>query len=118
MHTDAGHRQGFPAASIIESLRRCTGLADAQLCSALAARARSDVPTVILLQAWDAGDIAMPAWVERGCAEWIVELWRSERAACDARELLAIDRKFSRLLRDYSVMELMAVLRITRHSVA
>lgn len=113
MHTDAS-RQTLPEPSLIESLRRCTGLADAQLCSALAQRAGCAAPTVHLLQAWDGGDTAMPAWVERYCAEWIVELWRNERASCTARDLLQVDQKFTRLLRDYSVADLLAVLRGTK----
>lgn len=118
MHQDSGHRRLPSGGSLIDSLRRCTGLADAQLCAALAERSGHAAPTLHLLHAWDSGVIAMPAWVERFCAEWIVELWRSERSTCDARALLTIDRKYTRLLSDYSVGDLMTVLQIKPHCAA
>lgn len=91
-------------------------MADTQLCFELAQRAGCAVPSEHLLRAWDTGNIAMPEWVERSCAEWIVELWQRERATCDARQLLGIDQKYTGLLRDYSVADLMAVLRrVTPH---
>lgn len=111
MPTDANRSRMSSEPSLIESLRRCTGLADAQLCIALAQRARCTAPTAHLLHAWNAGDIAMPEWVERYCTEWVLELWRDERATCTAHELLQVDRKYSVVLRHYSVADLLAIMR-------
>jgi hypothetical protein len=36
-------------------------------------------------------------------------LWLSERDACDAKELLKVDEKYTRLLRDFSMSDIIAM---------
>jgi hypothetical protein len=53
----------------------------------------------------------MPGWVERECICWLVELWSRERAECGAARLWEVDRKYTRMLDQLTIAELMTLLR-------
>ena len=53
-------------------------------------------------------DCNIPAWAERAAALWVIELWTAERDACTAGELLTVDRKYSRILRRYSMADIIS----------
>ncbi|WP_455210386.1 hypothetical protein [Kaarinaea lacus] len=51
----------------------------------------------------------IPSWANRGAAHWIIELWMSERDACEPNELLVVDKKYTRLLKHFSMGEIIAM---------
>ena len=51
----------------------------------------------------------LPDWVHRAAALWVIELWMNERDACVAENLLKVDEKYTRLLRDYTMGQIIAM---------
>jgi hypothetical protein len=97
--------------NLLTSVEHCTGLTDARLGEALARRAGFAPLSARRIQAWRDGSDAMPGWVERECVQWLVELWSRERAECGAARLWEVDRKYTRMLDQLTIAELMALLR-------
>lgn len=48
-----------------------------------------------------------PEWLQQAAARWLMAQWRRERNECPSRQLLAVDRKFSRIFKHYTVAELL-----------
>ena len=51
----------------------------------------------------------IPAWTHRAAAVWVIEYWMNERDACRAEGLLKVDEKYTRLLKDFSMGEIIAM---------
>lgn len=97
--------------NLLESIEHCTGLSNAEVGIALARRAGFAPVSARRIQAWRDGADAMPSWVERECIHWLVELWSRERNDCGAARLWDVDRKYTRLLDQLTIAELMTLLR-------
>lgn len=64
------------------------------------------------LTEWLTEQAPVPSWAQRAAATWIIELWMQERDGCEATQLLTVDGKYTRLLRDFSMADIIAI----RHS--
>lgn len=95
----------------LEQLKLCTGMTNAQLGTALARRAGNAPVSATQFERWCNGTATIPQWVERASLTWLVELWRAERSGCAANELYRIDQKYTRMLKDFTVAEVMQLLR-------
>lgn len=51
----------------------------------------------------------IPNWANRGAALWIIELWMAERDACEPTELLMVDKKYTGLLKHFSMGEIITM---------
>jgi len=51
----------------------------------------------------------IPKWALHGAASWIIELWMAERDACEPTELLKVDKKYTALLKRFSMAEIIAL---------
>jgi len=58
---------------------------------------------------WFKDESLIPGWANRAAASWVIELWLSERDACDAAALLKVDAKYTRYLKDFSIAEIIAM---------
>ena len=50
-----------------------------------------------------------PGWARRGAARWIIELWMAERDTCGPTELLEVDKKYTALLKSFSMADIIAM---------
>jgi len=57
---------------------------------------------------WMDDKAVLPKWVVQAATRWVLEMWMDERDACAAGALLAIDKKFTHILRGYSMAEIIA----------
>jgi hypothetical protein len=51
----------------------------------------------------------IPKWASRGAASWIIELWMQERDACEPTKLLQVDKKYTGLLKNFSMADIIAL---------
>lgn len=58
---------------------------------------------------WIKESAELPEWAHQAAALWIIELWMQERDACEAQQLLKVDEKYTRLLRDYNMGQIIAM---------
>lgn len=58
---------------------------------------------------WIRPDAELPDWVRHAAALWVIEFWLNERDNCGAEQLLQVDAKYTRLLRDFSMGEIIAM---------
>ena len=58
------------------------------------------------IRQWAEESASVPDWANRAAALWLLEFWMNERDACEADGLLKVDEKYTRLLRDYSMGEI------------
>lgn len=61
------------------------------------------------IELWLDEQSQLPDWVHRAAALWIIELWMNERDTCEAGSLLKVDEKYTRLLRDYNMGQIIAM---------
>jgi hypothetical protein len=97
--------------NLIDQIQTCTGLSDAHLGVALARRAGYAPASAHEVAHWRSGQTPMPTWAERTCVQWIVELWRADRDDCNAQQLWQVDQKYTRMLGDFTVADLMRMIR-------
>ena len=61
------------------------------------------------IRLWVKPDAEVPDWARRAAALWVIEFWLNERDSCGAEQLLKVDEKYTRLLRDFSMGEIIAM---------
>ena len=57
---------------------------------------------------WMTDSIVLPKWVTQAATRWVLDMWMEERDACAPGALLDIDKKFTHILRAYSMAEIIA----------
>jgi len=57
---------------------------------------------------WMEENAVLPKWVRQAATRWILDMWMNERDACAPGALLDIDKKFTYILRGYSMAEIIA----------
>ena len=92
--------------NLVDHLRTCTGLSDAQLEQQIAQRAGYAALGAHVLRQWQEGKTPMPKSAERVAVLWIVELWRAERDGCSAQHLWPVDRKYTRMLEGFTIADI------------
>ena len=72
-------------------------------------RANKIYADTYFIQDWLKDETLVPKWASRAAASWLIEMWLSERDGCDASSLLQVDEKYTRLLRDFSLSDIIAM---------
>ena len=72
-------------------------------------RANKIYADTYFIQDWVKDESMIPDWASRAAASWLIEMWLSERDGCDAGSLLKVDEKYTRLLRDFSLSDIIAM---------
>ena len=93
---------------IISDIHTLFGFSVEHISQAIAQRALPGQDLSLDLGGCLQGDCDLPAWVERAAALWVMDLWTQERDACNSADLLTVDRKYSRILRRYSMADIIS----------
>jgi len=83
---------------LLQHLSALTGLGEHQLRLALARKAQREP-----MEGWQ-------DWMLEQAVAWVLHLWRLERSECSPRQLWQVDCKYSRLLKHYTVSEVVRLL--------
>jgi hypothetical protein len=95
--------------NLIAELHNRFGYAVADIQQGIAARVAGVDADALDVRKWlDNVDI-IPKWASRGAAHWIIELWMAERDACKPDELLRVDKKYTGLLKNFSMAEIITL---------
>ena len=97
------------AINLIVELNKSIGLTIEQIHQGLCRRAHNDSLVVDDINQWLVNPATIPEWVNKTAALWIIELWMSDRDACQAGSLLTVDNKYSRILRGFSMAEIISM---------
>ena len=100
--------------NLVHELNISMGLSLAEIGDGLEARAialrveaqQADARELLV---WVRPDAELPDWVRRAAALWIIEYWLNERDSCGADQLLQVDAKYTRLLRGFSMGEIITM---------
>jgi hypothetical protein len=95
--------------NLIAELHNRFGYTVADIQQGIAARVAGVDADALDVRKWlDNVDI-IPKWASRGAAHRIIELWMTERDACKPDELLQVDKKYTGLLKNFSMAEIITL---------
>ncbi len=95
--------------NLIESLQHTLGLSSEQISAALLRHDRTQSVSEAQVVQWLSNTAVLPNGVKRAAALVVIEQWLDARDNCGPAELLAVDKKYTRLLRDFSMAEIIAL---------
>ena len=97
------------ANNLIVELKTAVGLSAEQIQQGIMMRAGNEAENFDDLQYWLSGLSSVPIWANKAAALWVIELWMQDRDGCQADSLLAVDKKYSRMLRGFSMAEIISM---------
>ena len=100
--------------NLVSGLHREMGFSPEEIRQGLEQRSPECQLDIMELEAWIEPSSRLPDWINRLAAVWVIEHWMSERDTCDAEGLLRVDEKYTRLLKDFSMGDIISM----RNSVA
>ena len=95
--------------NLITILNNSFGLSIDQIEQGIVLRANKIYADTYFIQEWLKDESMVPDWANRAAASWLIEMWMQERDGCDAASLLKVDEKYTRLLRDFSLSDIIAM---------
>jgi len=95
--------------NLLAVLNDSFGLSVDQIDQGIVLRANKVYADTYFIDDWLKDESLIPVWANRAAARWVIELWLSERDACDASNLLKIDEKYTRYLKDFSISEIISM---------
>lgn len=95
--------------NLICELGSTFGYTNDQIKNGIAQRNEGVDAIALNVEQWKHNDAAIPRWANRAAARWVIEIWMKERDSCDAAELLAVDKRFTRILSDFSMGEIISM---------
>ena len=95
--------------NLITVLNNSFGLSLDQIEQGIVLRANKVYADTYFIEDWLKDESLIPKWANRAAASWVIEMWLSERDSCDASGLLQVDEKYTRLLRDFSLSDIIAM---------
>ena len=95
--------------NLITVLNSSFGLSMDQIEQGIVLRANKVYADTYFIDEWLKDESLIPKWASRAAASWVIEMWLSERDTCDATGLLKVDEKYTRLLRDFSLSDIIAM---------
>ena len=99
------------AMNLLQELHCGFGLTREQLLQGIVRRAGDDAGGGLTEQSLqhylDGTDL--PSWLNHLSARWIIEYWLRERDSCESAHLLAVDAKYTRLLKGFSMAQIIAM---------
>jgi hypothetical protein len=95
--------------NLIAELHTQFGFSLREIQHGIAARIDGVDADVLDVKKWLDNVDTIPKWAARGAAHWIIELWMAERDACEPTELLQVDKKYTGLLKNFSMAEIIGM---------
>lgn len=95
--------------NLLAVLNDTFGLSVDQIDQGIVLRANKVYADTYFIEDWLKDESLIPVWANRAAAMWVIELWLSERDACDASNLLKVDEKYTRYLKDFSISEIISM---------
>ena len=95
--------------NLLNVLNHNFGLSIDQIEQGLILRANKIYADTYFINDWLKDETMVPDWASRAAASWLIEMWMSERDGCEASGLLKVDEKYTRLLRDFSLSDIIAM---------
>jgi len=95
--------------NLITVLNNSFGLSIDQIEQGIVLRANKVYADTYFIHDWLKDETMVPDWASRAAASWLIEMWMAERDGCDSSNLLKVDEKFTRLLRDFSLSDIIAM---------
>jgi hypothetical protein len=95
--------------NLLTVLNSSFGLSLEQIEQGIVLRANKVYADTYFIEDWLRDEKLIPKWASRAAASWVVEMWLSERDGCASSELLRVDEKYTRLLRDFSLSDIIAM---------
>jgi len=95
--------------NLLQALRDSFGMSVGEIEQGLISRAKKVYTDTYFIDDWLQHENKVPEWVNRAAATWLMELWLEERDACESAQLLGVDKKYTRLLKDFSLSDIIAI---------
>jgi len=95
--------------NLIAELHNQFGYSVQDIQQGIAARVAGVDGEALDIKKWLDNVDTIPKWALRGAASWIIELWMAERDVCEPTELLRVDKKYTGLLKSFSMGEIIAL---------
>lgn len=95
--------------NIIEELKQSLGLVPGDIKKEISLRATPIQSMGVDLESWSNDPTSMPSWAQAAAAQWVVEMWMAARDVCEPNQLLVIDKKYTHVLRSYSMGDIIAL---------
>ena len=95
--------------NLLTVLNHSFGLSVEQIEQGIVLRANKVYADTYFIEDWFKDEKLIPRWASRAAASWLIELWLTERDNCDSTNLLQVDEKYTRLLRDFSLSDIIAM---------
>lgn len=95
--------------SLLTELHSTFGFTFEEIKQGIACRVDGVDADVLDIDKWIYSAERMPSWAKRAAASWIIELWMKDRDACEPTELLKVDNRYSRILKDFSMADIIAM---------
>jgi hypothetical protein len=95
--------------NLIAELNMRFGYSLQQIQQGIAERVDGVDADVLDVNKWLNNVDTIPKWANRGAARWIIELWMAERDACEPTELLQVDKKYTAMLKNFSMADIIAM---------
>lgn len=95
--------------NLLTVLNHSFGLSIEQIEQGIVLRANKVYADTYFIEDWFKDESLIPKWANRAAASWVIEMWLAERDACTASELLTVDEKYTRLLRDFTLSDIIAM---------
>jgi len=95
--------------NLILVLNNSFGLSIDQIEQGIVLRANKIYADTYFIHDWLKDESMVPDWASRAAASWLIEMWMGERDGCEASNLLKVDEKYTRLLRDFSLSDIIAM---------
>lgn len=95
--------------NLIAELNQTFGFSLLEIQQGIARRVAGVDAEVLDISKWMNKVDTIPRWANRGAACWIIELWMAERDACEPTKLLQVDKKYTGLLRNFSMADIIAM---------
>jgi hypothetical protein len=95
--------------NLINVLNSRFGYSLLEIQQGIAARVDGVDAEALDIKKWMDNVDTIPKWANRGAARWIIELWMTERDTCEPGELLVVDKKYTALLKNFSMADIIAM---------
>jgi len=92
--------------NIIEELQTSLGFVPGAIKKEISLRATPIQSMGVDIESWSQQPSNMPEWAQQLAACWVVEMWMAARDVCEPNQLLLIDKKYTHVLRSYSMGEI------------
>lgn len=94
--------------NIIKEIKLGLSLTDEELKQGIIGHTPGSTDLDIDISCWLEDDETVPKWATKAATVWVIELWMADRDACEPSQLLQVDKTYTRMLRGYSMAEVIS----------